>query len=285
MLSELSEIKTDKTHSGLTCNLWEPSKMNRPDRHNELEIVFLPDSAMTYNIGNREISFSKGTTAAFWGLMPHHIVEYSNNVPYYAITIPFSLLHEWNLPKTFLDLIFKGEVLSLTNVEEIEFERRMFSKWSKELEHQEAEIHAACLLEMCACLKRFACKSLNSKPSENKVKNSSINLVEKMAMYIARNFMHPIKANDVAKEVDLNPDYANSLFKKVFCSTISNFIIDQRLLFAEVKLTVSDESITSLAFQSGFNSISRFNAAFKKKNKVTPREFRKYKLTSSLSNN
>ncbi|WP_176801307.1 helix-turn-helix domain-containing protein [Kriegella aquimaris] len=276
---KFDEYRHDLKPYGLTCELWRPSLMKRPDRHNEIEINYLPECSITYLIHNRKFRVKKGSTMVFWALMPHQIVEFDRDAPYYVITVPFSILHEWKLPKAFLDVLFKGEMQAITHhFEDAEFDKKRFEKWTQELEQEDEEIYAACLLEFCAYLKRFAVKSLSAGQCLQKASPPSINLVERIAMYIASKFTDPIKVCDVAKEVGVHPDYANTIFKKAFNCTISNYIMEQRVLYAQRKLAFSTESITSLAYQSGFNSISRFNAAFKKKNIMTPREYRKKHL-------
>ncbi len=281
MPRQFDEFRTDLKPYGLTCELWQPKRMNRPERHNELEINFLPECSITYLINNQRVEVKMGSMIAFWGLVPHQILDFKKSCPYYVLTIPFSVLKEWELPKPFLDTLFRGKILTVSKFDDLGFEKKRFEKWSSELKQNESELYSASLLEICAYLKRFSFNSLSAKSNSNKISLPPMNLVERMAMFIARNFTQPIKASDVAKEVGLHPDYANSIFKKVFSSTISNYIICQRVAYAEGKLTISNESITSLAYQSGFNSISRFNAAFKKKNKLTPREYRKKKLSTS----
>ncbi|WP_133672797.1 helix-turn-helix domain-containing protein [Maribacter caenipelagi] len=44
---------------------------------------------------------------------------------------------------------------------------------------------------------------------------------------------------------------------------------------AQRKLISTDKSTTNISYECGFNSISRFNLAFKRINNCTPREFRK----------
>ena len=283
MSARFDEYKRDIEAYGLSCELWKPHKMAKEERHNELEINFLPNCALTYLIGNREHQVPKGSIVAFWALMPHRVINYIGECPYYVITVPFSLLDEWKLPKEFLDSMFDGEVRNILAPKDIKFEKKRFKKWAKELKQNESELSSACSLEIGAYIKRFAIRSFSSSINLQKSHSKNINLVERMAMYIAANFTEPIRVSHVANEVGLHPDYANSIFKRAFRKTISDYIISQRVSYAERKLTVSNESITSLAYQSGFNSICRFNVAFKKKNKVTPREYRKKHLLVSLA--
>jgi len=72
-----------------------------------------------------------------------------------------------------------------------------------------------------------------------------------------------------------HPDYAATLFKKTFGTTLNRFLVDHRIQHAQRMLVTSDENILQIAFDSGFNSLSRFNAAFKDLCGATPRGFRK----------
>ena len=108
-----------------------------------------------------------------------------------------------------------------------------------------------------------------------RVHTDEINQVERIAIYIAQNYSNPLKVSDIGKAVGLHPDYANSIFKKAFGRTLSEYIMEERISHAQRKLVATDTSITQIAFECGFNSISRFNAAFQKMNRCTPRNFRK----------
>jgi AraC-like DNA-binding protein len=278
MLMKLNKYPGELNPVRLTCELLRPKLVKKPNRYNAIEINYLPECSITYIVHNCKFSVRKGSVFAFWSLMPYQIVGFNNDCPYYAINIPVSLLYEWNLPRGFLEDLFRGQVQIMANLEDDVFAMRRFKKWTQELEQEDAGPYSECLPEICDYLKRVALKTHSSERCLQKIDPSRINLEETMAMFIANNFTEPIKVSDVAREVGLNPDYANSIFKKAFCSTILNYIMDHRVLYAERKLTNSNESITSLAYQSGFNSICRFNAAFKKKNNLTPREFRKRHL-------
>jgi AraC-like DNA-binding protein len=104
---------------------------------------------------------------------------------------------------------------------------------------------------------------------------NEISLVERISIYIGQNYQNPIKVAEIGQAVGLHPDYANSIFKKAFGCTLSDYITEERISNAKRKLVATDKSITEIAFECGFNSISRFNEAFLKFNNCTPRNFRK----------
>ncbi|MBN7810776.1 helix-turn-helix domain-containing protein [Algoriphagus sp. H41] len=56
-------------------------------------------------------------------------------------------------------------------------------------------------------------------------------------------------------------------------------VMEERIVHAKRKLVATNRLVTEIVFDCGFNSVSRFNAAFMKINGCTPRDFRnKYKL-------
>ncbi len=276
MLQRFDETRKELKPYGLTCELWKPKLMGRPDRHNEIEINFFPEGSLTYLMHGQKVKVNKGGMLIFWALFPHQIVDFEEDRPYYVVTIPFCMFLGWNLPKKFLDLLFSGNLKSNSyKPENQEFDIQLFQRWLKDLGWQQNDLAEISALEIQALVRRVAHHTLNSNPSVEKLQPLPINLVEQMAVFISTNFTRPIKVTDVAKAVDLHPDYANVVFKKAFSITISSFITEQRVLFAQRKLMVTQNSITSIAYDAGFSSISRFNASFRKHCEKTPREYRK----------
>ncbi|MEX1014844.1 MAG: helix-turn-helix domain-containing protein [Candidatus Paceibacterota bacterium] len=258
---------------GLTCEIWKPNLMSKPDRHNEIELNYFPDGTITYLLQENKITIPSKRLALFWGLIPHQIVHYEGNSPYYVCTIPFSHFLEWNFPPTVVDRVSKGEVLMEVSEEYADYDEFLLNKWIRDIDHAQAV--DVILLEMRARLNRLAMNNISGKQSNPFSTKSNENThVEKIAMYIAQNYQKPISVSDIGQEAGLHPDYANTLFKKAFGCTISEYIIEERISHAQRKLVTTDENISSIAFECGFSSISWFNASFKKMNGCTPREYR-----------
>lgn len=272
MLKHFDESRQDLEPYGLTCELWESYLMRKPDRHNEIEINFLLEGSLTYLIHNKKIRAEKGKIIIFWGLMPHQIVGFDKISPYYVVTVPLNLISHWKLSHNFLDNLLRGEVYLIDDdsIDKLDYFLKL---WTKDLQRGVPELSDVCMLEIQAFLKRMSFQN-HFQPSKT-TESLDLSVVEKMAVYIAANYTKGIKIKDVADNVDLHPDYANQLFKKMFGATISNYLINQRIMYAKRKLSVTNESITAIGYDAGFNTISRFNAAFLKINGCTPREFRK----------
>jgi AraC-like DNA-binding protein len=65
-----------------------------------------------------------------------------------------------------------------------------------------------------------------------------------------------------------------SLFRKTFGMTLIDCVTQHRLSHAQRLLAVTDEKSVDVAIASGFNSLSRFNEAFKKSCGCSPRQYR-----------
>lgn len=272
-LYTFDETRNEFKPYGLTCELWTPSLMGRPDRHNEIEINYFPEGNITYLFQKERRTIPANRLALFWGLMPHQIVHYEGTAPYYVCTIPFSLFLEWKLPASFVSRILKGEVVLDASAENARYDEFLLRKWIDDIDKTNSE--EVILLEMRARLNRLS-HNLSTEKDSNQptIDSNEINHVERIALYIGQNYRDTIEASDIGVAAGLHPDYANSIFKKAFGLTLSEYIIEERISHAQRKLITTDNTIASIAFECGFNSISWFNACFKKMNGCTPKEFR-----------
>lgn len=274
ILQTFDEGRTELKPYGLTCELWTPSLMRKPDRHNEIELNYFPEGSITYLFQEHKISIPPKRLCLFWGLVPHQIIDYEGAAPYYVCTVPFSQFLEWKLPASFTERVLKGEVLVEGSEESYLYNEFLLRNWVEDINQQD---HVEMiLLELQARLSRFAHSNLPKKVNEQAaLQEKEISQVEKIAIYIAQNYQNSVKVADIGKAVGLHPDYANTIFKKAFGRTLSEYIMEERISNAQRKLVATDVSITEISYACGFNSISCFNAAFLKINGCTPREFRK----------
>jgi AraC-like DNA-binding protein len=274
VLHAFNEQRSEFRPYGLTAEYWVPHLMKKPDRHNEIEINYLADGSLTYFFQGSKITIPEKSFTVFWGIVPHQIIEYTGSSPYCVCTIPLTLFLEWRLPSMFVDRVLKGEIIIENSGKQSVFDDFLLQHWIEDLTANQGQ--KATLLEMQARLVRMADRIIAHKESEHvQIQTSEISQVERIAMYIAQNYNRPINSADIGKEVGLHPDYANVVFKKTFGMSLNEYLIQERISHAQRKLVSSDMSIAEILYDCGYNSISSFNAAFRKINKCTPREFRK----------
>lgn len=258
---------------GLTFEKWKPASMPRYDRHNEIEINYIPQGSIIYMIKDRPVEIPSGRIALFWGLIPHKIIDFKETDFYYVCTIPLSVFINWKLPEGMSERLLKGDVL-IDNGDWSSIDPYLFETWYKDL-NEDGNRNAA-MMEINGRIMRLNCRNLNPTGNDSiSINSSQKQHIEKMSLYIAKNFTRGIHTRDVSEYLGLHPDYANALFRKAFRCTIGEYIKLEKITEAQRRLIMTDVSITDIAYDCGFNSISSFNCAFREINGCTPREFRK----------
>lgn len=266
------ERRVQFTPYGFTCEIWTPKIMGKFDRHNEVEINFVPSGTLTYLIHDRTISIPGGRVAMFWGLYPHRIINVEDIDYYYVITVPLGIFLKWHLSSAFIDKVMKGEVI--VDREPYELDSILFRQWHDDCERNKdledivrSEVH---------CRVRRLEKS-GSNPATMPISSYESNMydhIERMAMFISANYDKNMSVIKVADHVGLHPDYASSIFKRVFGHTISEHIAIERIAKAQRRLLFSSDSISAIAYEVGYESLSSFNRAFKKLTGIPPRAYR-----------
>lgn len=270
------------TPYGFTCEIWEPRRMPRPDRHDEIEINFLNRGTLTYLIGGERVTVQPRRVTAFWAAVPHQIVAFDDLNFYYVVTVPFGWVLQWGLPEPLLSNLTQGQIVADASSARAFMDSQLFEQWYEDVQTDSDVDRDIVVLELRARLIRLA-QSIQPK-NESPVTDAdtarerpqtNFEKAEAMACFVARNYTSRIQVKDIAQCVDLHPDYAATLFRKTFGTTLNVLITRHRIAHAQRSLVTSDERIVEIAQDSGFDSLSRFNRAFKQLAGMTPRQYRK----------
>lgn len=100
-------------------------------------------------------------------------------------------------------------------------------------------------------------------------------LVGEVKDYIFRHFHDSIQITDIAKHLNVNPDYLSHLFKKQENITIKRYILREKIRSSRNLLQYSDYSIQEISFYLGFSSQSHFCKVFQEMTGETPGRYRK----------
>ena len=271
------------TPYGFTCERWMPKTMPKADRHNEIELNLLGDGSLTYRIHGETVTIPAGRMAVFWATIPHQIVAFDREVPYTVATIPLSWVLQWKLPDVLIQPLLNGEMVVDSDSQRAVQDKEMFAHWTEDVQLSSPECLGIVQLEMEARLRRLALSMTAAKRKaepaweQNRAarRGGDMGKAERMACFLAQHYTEPLHIQDIAGHVDLHPDYASNLFQKTFGTTLNRYLTQYRISHAKRLLVTTDDKILDVALQSGFNSLSRFNAAFKSFCECTPRQYRK----------
>jgi AraC-like DNA-binding protein len=93
--------------------------------------------------------------------------------------------------------------------------------------------------------------------------------------YLQNNYNRQIKLEDVADRVAMAPTYFSRVFKAMMGKTFVEYMNELRIREAMNLLKHSEDSITEICLNVGFNHLGHFNRMFKKMTGITPKEYRK----------
>jgi AraC-like DNA-binding protein len=267
---------------GLTCERWTPSLMRRPDRHNEIELNLLESGSITYLLGGRRVRIEAGRLAVFWAAIPHQVIDARVRSPYFVATLPLAWFLQAGLPDRLVQPILHAEVVSDPSPDRPR-DAASFEQWIKDLHGNREERRRAAMLEMEARLLRLAMglpayqpepRRARPSPRAAAVNGDGLSKAEQMACFIAQHYQEPISVDDIAGPVRLHPNYAMNLFKRVFATTMTQYLTQHRISHAQRLLATTDQKVLNVALSSGFGSTSRFNDAFRRACGCSPRHYR-----------
>ena len=92
--------------------------------------------------------------------------------------------------------------------------------------------------------------------------------------YIQLHYDEELRLFPLSKMACMSPSSFCRCFKKQMGSTLLEYITNIRLDHVEKKLRESDQIISDISFQCGFNTLSNFNRLFKKRYGCNPTEYR-----------
>ena len=268
---------------GFSCVRWSPSPMSRPDHHNEIEINFLTKGWVTYLLGGRKVRMEQGYLNVFWAAIPHQVLEFGKGTRYFVVTIPLAWFLQCRLPERFVQPLLRGQVLAEALDPRMGRDEGLFAQWESDLQQPDDEVRHIVMLEMEARLRRMigtlpttaaVQASAKARTRAGGLQGGELNKVEQMACLIAQRYTEQLTVTEIGQRVGLHPNYAMGLFKKAFGTTLIDYLTHHRISHAQRLLATTHEKIVEVAFNSGFNSISRFNEAFRRACGCTPREYR-----------
>ena len=198
----------------------------------------------------------------------HQFVDYTENITIVNIMFPEEIIWEQLLSKLETKA-FNMNVFARLEEDESEKVKALVSVFEKEIEQKKSgyvqNVHSIINIIVSIILReRF---------KENNV-GGQYSSVKRAIDYIKNNFQKPLTLVDVAKEVNLEPNYFSSIFSKKLKTTFKSFLNEIRLNNAVKELKNSEKSILDICYSSGYGSISNFNRMFKKRYGMSPREYR-----------
>lgn len=142
-----------------------------------------------------------------------------------------------------------------------------------------------------ALLKALTCELVILLQREKEKKDKAIKdsapskLISEIIAYINSNYHNKVTLEETAKLFFTNPSYLSRIFKDCTGISFSDFLTNFRIKKALELLLETEQNITQIAFDVGFNSTNHFCKVFKTVMKTSPLQYKKQQQKSLYTKN
>ena len=104
---------------------------------------------------------------------------------------------------------------------------------------------------------------------------TGVPLLDNVVRYIQAHLHEKLTVAAIAAQVGYSASYLSRLFTRESGISLYQFILKYRLSQARYLLSTTREPIESIAFQTGFPSVSHFSQTFRQETGMSPSEYRR----------
>jgi AraC-like DNA-binding protein len=145
---------------------------------------------------------------------------------------------------------------------------RKLVKHYNTLEDSEEIILQSLILELIYTITKDSTKRIKRSTSTNHYL-----IIENSLHYIKENLTEDLTLEKVSKAMLVSPVHFHNTFKAAVGKTLRDYIEEQRIKKVTNLLLTTNYSLTQIAYECGFSSQSYFSYVFKRRMKMTPREY------------
>ncbi len=259
---------------GLSVYINNASGMKELHRHSDIQLGFFEKGPVRYQVGGQVYTVEAKEYVMLWSEVPHMLHSTPENNTQYWLTIPFPLFIKWNMPDELANKILSGKLVVVHDKNYCDIDRISFPQWQKDLQNTHSQFQELIIDTFEVRFRRFALMYNLQKIDADKNSYVDKSIFADIYGYLQKNFTKKISIEDIGDEFKIHPNYAMNIFKKKSGYTINQMINMMRIHEAQRLLISSDISITDIAYESGFSTISNFYAIFKKYCGITPTDYR-----------
>lgn len=278
---EPAKSTVEKAPNRLQVSHEQPGVMSRPHWHAQVEVNYVLQGALQYQMHGHTLRLEEGSLALFWGGLPHQVIDTSNDPEFIAIHLPLVNFFRLRLPFAIQHRVIHGATLLSLAPDKGDF--YAFNRWSAYMRSgDDAKIDHA-IDELLLRLERIPFESFSlidpmgiQSGRLEEVGPPPFSRVRQICDFINDNFRQDIDVSDIAIAADLHPKYAMNIFRRSTGMTLNEYLNLLRLSYAQALLINHDDTnVLRVAMESGFGSLSAFNKSFRKISGKAPSDFRR----------
>ncbi|MFT4165316.1 MAG: helix-turn-helix domain-containing protein [Microlunatus sp.] len=245
--------------------------------HNHIELNLLLAGRMSYLFNGRQEQVEAGRLVLFWAAIPHRTIEVAPGASLVCIYLPLADFLAMPIDRGVRQSVMQGTFVSEVSAQpaDLLIVPRWVDDWGREcgpfrqLVTEEAKLRVRRLL-----LDAANDDALTANKSSPAPVSMAIRRAEAITEFVNNHYAEPLNMTALAKRIGIHPSTANTTLREVFGISVNEYVIRYRLARAMQRLADTDDSISTIVYDCGFGSGSRFYDLFKERTGTTPRAFR-----------
>ena len=234
--------------------------------YNSLLITHILDGSFTYIKDGKHITAHKGDTVILDCYKPH---EYYTNDSFESIWIHIAGANSYDI----FEEIEKNEG-NLVKCKDVQHLRKLLFRVFDGMKGDYPTTELSVSLDIY----KIFTELLNPQSTKSKGKSNYEDSIQTVKEYIAENLNENLTVGALAKIVNMSSPHFSRVFKQQTGFSPYDYILISRLNRAKYLLQVTDMTVSSIAYEIGFNSESNFIYFFTENEGISPGKFRKLKF-------
>lgn len=243
---------------------WKTPVHMPPHLHEAIEIVYVTEGCIELGVGQELYHMEKGDFAIVFPNVIHHyqVFNQGKNRVIYLYLDPSILPSYYKEVQMYSPKypVIKSQHVHPDVVNAIRF---LMNKNGQSQLLMKAYVHM------------ILAHVFTEMPMIDKNAIGSDDLIYSSVAYVAKNYGSQITLEKMANDLGVSKYVLSRMFAKTFHCNFSKYVNGVRLNNAVTELENSQDSITNICLNCGFESQRTFNRVFKDRYKLTPREYRK----------
>ena len=252
----------EKRNEGVSVE-WKKSVHVPPHMHEAIEIIYVTDGTVELGVGQELYHMEKGDFAIVFPNVVHH----------------YQVFHSGKNKAVYL---FLDPALSTNFYDKLQKYSPEHPIIKKETLHTDVVHTVKALVNLedyntmlvQAYMQIILAHVFSEMKMIDKDDIGGDDLIYKAVEYVAKNFNEEINLDKMACDLCVSKYVLSRLFAKTFHCNFNKYVNNVRLNCAVELLESTNESITNIGLDAGFESQRTFNRVFKERYKITPREYR-----------
>lgn len=247
-------------------------------RHRQLELTWIEQGAGVRLVGNSAEPFQDGDLVLLGPDVPHAWIPGNGRQPLTAsvLQFPISAVHVPALPELaalqpVLNVAGHGIAVGGATAQEV---RALLT----DMESQPSVRRLATFFTILASLAQAARPDLRRLASSALSRPGAAGTerrIERVTRWVAEHFGETVRVADAARLAGVTPAAFSRFFRRELGKAFATYVNDVRCSAACAALRTTDRPVAGIATACGFASQSHFNRQFRKRYRLTPRQYRR----------